>query len=213
MTIIKPTSAAAEIITNFIGNDEKKFEKLSAFVDMVLQENEKHNLIGRSTIPQIWTRHIIDSLQLVPYLQDSNNITDLGSGAGFPAIVLGVATDKRITMIEKSPVKAEFLKNTCKSLGLSFDVVNQAINIHNSGVIIPVNTTITSRAFTSLYNILLLANHLPQANKILLLKGNTFYKEMKECDKKNDLLLKYWTSSIKKSITNQGVVICMSKLK
>ena len=213
MTIIKPTSAEAERITNFIGNDEEKFEKLSAFVSLVLQENEKHNLIGKSTIPQIWTRHIIDSLQLVPYVENSENITDLGSGAGFPAIVLGIATDKHITMIEKSPVKAEFLKNTCKSLGLSFDVVNQAINIRNSSEIIPVNTTITSRAFTSLYNILSLVNTIQQTNKILLLKGNGFQKEIDECDKKNDLLLKSWTSSIKKSITNQGVVICMSKLK
>ena len=213
MTIIKPTSAEAEIITNFISGDKMKFEKLSAFVGLVLQENEKHNLIGKSTIPQIWTRHIIDSLQLVPYVENSDNITDLGSGAGFPAIVLGVATGKRITMIEKSPVKAEFLKNTCKQLGLSFNVINQAINIHNSSVIIPVNTTITSRAFTSLYNILSLVNTIQQTNKILLLKGDGFQKEMDECEKKNNILLKSWTSSIKKSITNQGVVICMSKLK
>ena len=213
MTIIEPTQKELQIITSFIENDKSKLEKLLAFVSLVLQENEKHNLIGKSTIHQIWTRHIIDSLQLVPYVKDSNNITDLGSGAGFPAIILGITTENHITMIEKSPVKAKFLQNTCQKLGLRFNVVNQTISSTNINEIITKNTTLTSRAFANIYNIFLLADNCKNINKIVLLKGDNYRQEIQECEKKNHILLKPWTSAIKKSITNQGVIICFNKPK
>ena len=66
-------------------------ERLERFVEFLLPWTERTNLIARSTIPTIWTRHIADSLQLLPLAPDAKSWVDLGTGAGFPGIVLACA--------------------------------------------------------------------------------------------------------------------------
>ena len=100
--------------------------KLKKFTNLVLKENKKYNLISKSTENQIWARHILDSAQLVKFIDfSSNSLADLGSGAGFPGIVLEIFNKNKgfhVKLYEKSPVKRRFLMKAIKELGLNAEV-------------------------------------------------------------------------------------------
>lgn len=210
--IINPTENEITIInqllSNFSNSDKQQIiNKLQIFIHLVMSENQKHNLIGESTIPKIWTRHIIDSLQLIKHCDDDmcHNIVDLGSGAGFPAIVLAIATNKNIIMIEKSPVKAKFLGLVIKTLELvNAKVINQSINKQNIKTILPPNTYITSRAFKSIGEILELVNNNKNVKKFVLLKGQNFQQEI---DKIPNYVAKKYQTNTHKSINQDGVIV------
>lgn len=102
---------ALEQIKTFhpLTNDEIK--NLESFVDLLLEKNTEFNLIGKSTIEDIWNRHILDSAQLLRFINNTNlKFADLGTGAGFPGIVLSILGVKEIHLIDKSFRKTEFLR-------------------------------------------------------------------------------------------------------
>ena len=100
--------------------------KLSRFVEFLLPWAEKTNLIARSTIPSIWTRHIADSLQLVPLAPEAKTWIDLGSGAGFPGLVIACAIADRagamVHLVESIGKKANVLREAVKHLQLPAEV-------------------------------------------------------------------------------------------
>ena len=109
---------------NFSSADIIKLEK---FKKILLQYNDKYNFIGKSTIPLIWHRHFLDSAQLVKYISFSGqgSLSDLGSGAGFPGIVLAIYNKNskfHVKLYEKSPVKSAFLNNVIKTLQINATV-------------------------------------------------------------------------------------------
>lgn len=108
-----------EIKKNAALNEIRKFSSLNAtqikniedFVLLLLQENQNFNFIGKSTIENIWERHILDSAQLMRFVKDKNaKFADLGSGAGFPGLVLSILGLREIHLIEKSFRKSDFLR-------------------------------------------------------------------------------------------------------
>lgn len=210
--IINPTENEITIInqllSNFSNSDKQQIiNKFQMFINFVISENQKHNLIGKSTIEKIWTRHIIDSLQLIKYCNDDicQNIVDLGSGAGFPAIVLAITMKKNIIMVEKSPVKANFLNSVITNLQLNnAKVLNKVINKQNIKNLLPENTYITSRAFKSLGEILELINSNGNVKKLVLLKGQNFQQEI---DKIPNYVAQKYQISTHKSINQDGVVV------
>jgi 16S rRNA (guanine527-N7)-methyltransferase len=94
--------------------------KLELFVDKLLHVSQHTNLIARSTIPNIWTRHVADSLQLLPLAPDAKCWIDLGSGAGFPGIVIACALANRagaeVHLVESIGKKAAFLREAVDAL-------------------------------------------------------------------------------------------------
>ena len=224
--MISPTndelSTLQTLLSNYIGDKiEKNFFdniifKINIYVSMLLMTNKDYNLIGKSTIQQIWMRHIIDSCQLVKFLNDKefDTIIDLGSGAGFPAIIIAIFTQKKIIMVEKSHVKAKFLKSVCNELELfhliicdniTKDNINDAIKFHSNDKIV-----ITSRAFKGVYdifNLLKNAKLLNNVKKILLLKGDKWQDEVERCKKKDSSILKRFNCFSHNSITGNGVVL------
>lgn len=100
----------AEINNFFVLNLEQK-KSLEDYVSKLLDENGKYNFIGKSTIDQIWHRHIFDCAQLIQYIKNpQKKFADLGSGAGLPGVVLSLLGLKEIHLIEKSFRKADFLR-------------------------------------------------------------------------------------------------------
>lgn len=85
------------------------------------------NLIGPGEGRHLWKRHVFDSLQLVPLIRpEETDIADLGSGAGFPGIILACAFPEReVALVEKSPKKCEFLRAAVSAAGLTVRVYNQ----------------------------------------------------------------------------------------
>jgi len=102
---------ALEEIRKFFPLNDTQIKNLEDFVALLLQENDNFNFIGKSTIENIWDRHILDSAQLLRFVDSKNlKFADLGSGAGFPGIVLSILGLREIHLIEKSFRKSEFLR-------------------------------------------------------------------------------------------------------
>jgi 16S rRNA (guanine527-N7)-methyltransferase len=98
-------------------------ERLDQIVDTLDAWRETHNLIGPKEWPLIWTRHVGDSFRLVELLAAHRRIVDLGSGAGFPGLVIAAAKpDGQVTMIESVGKKCAFLRAAIAAAGLSASV-------------------------------------------------------------------------------------------
>ena len=107
---LKKNSAFNEI-RKFCELEPAQEKNLEDYVSAILQENHNFNFIGKSTILDIWERHILDSAQLMRFIPSKNaKFADLGSGAGFPGMVLSILGLHEIHLIEKSFRKADFLR-------------------------------------------------------------------------------------------------------
>ena len=121
-TFIRFTRVSRETISSL-----KKYE------DKLINSNKTLNLVGNSTINYIWTRHFLDSVQVIDFIdKNDKSLIDVGSGAGFPGLILAlVLKDRKISLkiklIEKSIKKAKFLKNLIKDLNLNVEVINQNV--------------------------------------------------------------------------------------
>lgn len=98
--------------------DSSAIDRLERLAAIVVGENDRQNLISRSTLASIWTRHIVDSLQLAPFAQDGTWI-DVGTGAGFPGLAIAAVEPRRaMILVEPRRLRAEFLGNAASELGL-----------------------------------------------------------------------------------------------
>ena len=96
--------------------------RLERFVDLLLEESERQNLIAASTVPEVWARHIVDSAQLltmVPTGFPPGEWIDLGSGPGLPGLVVAILSDRPMRLVESRRGRYEFLENIVQRLGLS----------------------------------------------------------------------------------------------
>ena len=94
------------------------FERLQAYVDLLITENDQQNLIAKASVPGIWTRHIADSLQLSGVAPAAKSWLDIGSGAGLPGLVLAIATGAPTVLIEPRRLRTAFLDRVVEKLDL-----------------------------------------------------------------------------------------------
>ena len=131
---------------------------LERYVALVLDEMTRQNLIAPSTAPQIWARHVVDSAQLLLHCdqeRDSGLWLDLGSGAGFPGIVVAIMTQRPVLMVESRTLRSDFLKRCVAELGLQERASVAAMKLES----VPQVTAdvISARAFAPLPKLLTLA--------------------------------------------------------
>ena len=180
---------------------------LENFIELVLKENKVLNLISRENENKnyIRKRHIVDSMQIIDFIDfNQKRITDLGSGSGFPAIILAILTKfknsrSKIYLYEKSYKKCQFLKETSEILKLNTEIIQK--NIHdekdNNEMII------TSRAFKPLPIVLdIVDKNFKNYTNLILFMGKSGKKILKET-------LNKWNLSyqMKESITNKDSFI------
>ena len=163
-----------------INPSEETAFKLKKLVSMLLDYQKNMNLIGKSTMPAIWNRHILDSAQIEKFLpkENKNHITvDVGTGAGFPGIVLAVMGRKDLLLCEKSIKKNIFLKAVTKEFDLKVKLYNDRIeNLKATNI-----RTIIARAFSPLKNLILKVRCCLNSDTTLVLhKGKTYMKEIIE---------------------------------
>ena len=161
-------------------------EKLNIYKDFLLSSNKSLNLIGKTTENQIFTRHFIDSAQIYDLIEDKSEIIDLGSGAGFPGVILKILIDDKkipgnITLIDKSPKKCKFLQDLSDKLGLTLKIVNLKIENFNFNKI----STVVSRAFKKTVDTIdILFKSNDKIRNIILIKGKTYQQELEDAKKK-----------------------------
>ena len=161
-------------------------KKIEKYCDFLIKYNKKLNLISKSTENVIMSRHIEDSSQLLKYINsEDKNILDIGSGAGFPGIVMYIVKndlnlDFKLDIVEKSSKKCTYLQELCKFLEIDVVIHNHDVkNLEKKNY-----TTLVSRAFKpldSFLHILDMSNI--KFNKILLLKGQSYNTELTEAEK------------------------------
>ena len=150
---------------------KKEKEKIELYVQEALTFNKKHNLFIRTNKNEVFEKVIFDCLPLVEKIEKESKILDLGSGGGFPGVVLAILRpDCEVHLLEKSQKKCYFLNKTKDTLKLNnIKVLKQTISKNNTLEEYP---TITARAFSSTQNILnLTEKNLKKDGKYLLLKG------------------------------------------
>ena len=187
-------SAQIDTFNRFIRVSRETIRSLSKYEDMLIKANSKLNLIGNSTIDQIWIRHFLDSAQVIDFIdKNSKKLIDLGSGAGFPGLVLAIAAKDRkipikIQLMEKSPKKVKFLEEIIKHLNLNVKVLNQNILEQQNKFMSDVFVT---RAFKPLKTILeLMHNKAENWKKILIFLGKTGKDELLQVSKSWDIKYK-----------------------
>tara|TARA_Y100001001_G_C8003821_1_gene307275 strand:+ start:927 stop:1550 length:624 start_codon:yes stop_codon:yes gene_type:complete len=132
-----------------VRDDVELYEKLELYEALLVKWQKAINLVAPSTLPHIWHRHILDSLQLVPFLPEGcKTIVDIGSGAGFPALVLAIARPYiQVTCIESDLKKAQFLQNVSRETNANLTVLNERIERVQLGT---APDLVTARALSSL---------------------------------------------------------------
>ncbi len=152
--------------------------KLRLFHDLLIGYNKNYNLISKNTENKVWFRHILDSAQIIPLFKHSEGLKvgDLGSGAGFPGVVLAIFDENNkfhVKLYEKSPVKREFLMQIKSKLKLKFDIED---NVYK-GIIS--DNLIIARAFKKLEEIFNISREIiNKPHKMIILKGKNAQNEI-----------------------------------
>jgi len=98
--------------------------RLDAFADLLRAENERQNLVSRSSLTQLWVRHIADSAQLLRFAPSpAASWVDLGTGAGFPGLIVALLHSGPVTLVEERRLRVDFLASAAESLGLDVEIV------------------------------------------------------------------------------------------
>ena len=167
-----------KILKNVLNFSEKDINNLDYLRKSLLKYNSKYNLISKSTERSIWSRHILDSAQLTKYFNTNHNsnLADLGSGAGFPGLVIAIFNKNpkfHVKLYEKSPVKREFLVLIQKKLDLNI-TINK--NIYDDKLNADI---IVARAFKKLNEIISISREIiKKPHKLIILKGKNAQNEI-----------------------------------
>ena len=163
-------------------------------------------MIGKSTINQIWIRHFLDSFQVIDFIKENDKtLVDIGSGAGFPGLVLAIAAKEKkipikIKLIEKSTKKTKFLKQLLDELKLNVQIINQDIL---KGELKLTEEVFVTRAFKPLEVILkLIHNNAKNWKKIFIYLGKTGKSKLLQASKSWDIKYKQ-----RMSITSSDSII------
>lgn len=189
------------------------FAILSRYVNILTDWQAKMNLVSPKSLAEVWTRHIADSLQLYQYLNsDIKTVYDIGSGAGFPAIVLAIQSmaehrDTKFKLIESITKKTVYLNAVKNELGLKNVEI---INARSESLKLAPADVITARAVAALDKLFALALPLAGKHTVLLLpKGKTYQTEIDEA-------LKHWSFYVKvlpNKVEPEGVILQIANLR
>ena len=172
-------------LVNFCNDNFKNgssiLQKLDEYKKILIDENKKINLIGKSTVENFDERHLLDCIQIIKFLPHKNKThMDIGTGAGLPGIILSIIGYKNVHLVEKSVKKSIFLENCKSRLGLDYEVHNKSI-----AEISDINISyVTARAFAPIEKIISITKKIINKNtKFILLKGKSYLSELQLINK------------------------------
>jgi len=186
-------SADEALALEIIPVSRETVDRLHRFIETLLRWRQTLNLVAASTIPALWTRHVADSLQLLPLAPNARTWIDFGAGGGFPGLVLACALadvpGARVHLVESNARKAAFLREAVRTSAAAAQVHRcrgQAFVRQWTG---PADM-VTARAFASLPELIALAQPLLENGaEALFLKGQRVGEELTES-------AKYWNMAV-----------------
>ena len=195
------------ILQNQLNFSTKAISDIKIFVNELLRANKKHNFISKSTENIIWHRHILDSAQLVKFIDFSKgSLSDLGSGAGFPGLILALFNtnkDFHVKLFEKSPVKRAFLSQISEKLSINVEIYG---NVYEEFVD---TDYIVSRAFKKLAPIIQVSREIAKkSHKLIILKGQNAQQDLKKAFNKEK-----YDYKLENSLTNEDSKIIIVDFK
>ena len=186
---------------------------LKKYENELINANKTLNLIGKSTINDIWARHFLDSSQVIDFIdKNDKTLIDIGSGAGFPGLVVAILLKDRkisvkVKLIEKSPKKVKFLKKIIDVLNLDAEVIEKNIFEYPKKIS---EDVFVARAFKPLKIILqLIHNQAENWKKIFIFLGKTGKSELLQASKIWDIEYKQRVSVT----SNDSIVIEINRIK
>ena len=162
--------------------------RLKAYAELLADWNIRHNLVAKSTLPDLWHRHFLDSAQLAPLIPPhARTLADMGSGAGFPGLVLAVLRPElSVTLHEATTKKCAFLQATAERMGIKVAIRNGRLE----DLAPQPFDVVTARALAPLPQLLSYAYPLTAPNSVcLFLKGQNVGPELTEAHK-------YWNMKV-----------------
>ena len=206
-------SIQIDTFSRFIRVSRETITSLKKYEYLLIKANKSLNLIGNSTINQIWTRHFLDSAQVIDFVNENDKyLVDLGSGAGFPGLVIAIAAKDRkiplkVKLIEKSPKKVKFLKEIVGEFHLNVEVIHKNILVDATKL---VEDVFVARAFKPLKIIFqLIHNKAKNWKKVFVFLGKTGKNELLHASKSWDIEYKQRVSVT----NNDSTVIEINRLK
>ena len=199
----------SEILKNDLGFSNSSIEKIKKFNNYLLQYNKNYNLISKSTENDTWYRHILDSAQIIKFIDFTKirNLADFGTGAGFPGLIIALYNENstfHVKLYEKSKVKRDFLKDLKNNLNIKNITIEN--NVYEKEVLADV---IVCRAFKKLEEILKISREIvKKPHKFIILKGKNAQSEIN-----NVSLGSNWSYKIEKSITDHDSKIIIVDVK
>lgn len=182
-------------------------QKLEAFAELVRKWNPKINLVSKSSLDELWERHILDSVQVFRLVEQGGNWVDIGSGGGFPGIVIAILNQEeqrcRVRLVESDQRKCAFLRTAIRELGLTATVDNE--RIENAQYLEA--DILSARALSDLSQLLAYAEmHLKPGGVAIFPKGQNWQQEVEETQR----LWSYQFEAIT-SKTNSAAAVLMIK--
>lgn len=184
-------------------------DKLIVYSELLLKWQKSINLVSNSTLADMWQRHFYDSAQLMEYIGTSDKplkILDLGSGAGFPGLVLSILGAGEVHLVESVGKKCSFMKQVIQKTEINAIVHNERIEDMKTFS----SDLVVSRACADLGKLLDLTHEFRNyETKCLFLKGEKSEDELKKASKK-------WTFDAKKHASKteeSGMILELSKIK
>ena len=180
--------------------------KFDLLVAMLKCENAAQNLVSAASLANVWQRHIADSAQLLMHVpRETTTWLDLGTGAGFPGLVVAIVRpDLRITMVESRPRRATWLQSACAALDLpNAEVIASRLESVETRVF----AAISARAFAPLQRLLSLSARFSDVRTVWLLpKGRSAAHELEQ--------LTGWRHGfhVERSLTDQDAGIIVGRL-
>jgi len=200
---------ASELKALGINVSRETLQRLETYAGLLVKWQAKINLVGPATLPDLWRRHFLDSAQLLPLLPAAiGTLADLGSGAGFPGLVLAIMTDWRVHLLDSDQRKCAFLRQVALDCGVLDRVTIHARRIEQvTGITADV---VTARACAPLDELLDLAEpFIGEKGTGLFLKGAQAEEELTQAQRR-------WTMRLDRrdSISDPaGKLLIVSQLK
>lgn len=179
-------------------------DRLQTYADLLNRWTQKINLVSAGTLPDLWIRHFLDSAQLAPHIAPGSQIVDVGSGAGFPGLVLAIMGAGPVTLIESDKRKSAFLREVARLTEAPAQVFAGRVE-----AFVGAADVITARAFAPLPRLLDQTQHLvTEKTQYLLLKGQDIEEELTQATTS-------WRLSVQRHSSRtdpRGVIVQLSQV-